>query len=289
MSKLNNESTVNIRELINGNGVIDVLVTPSIAAAILDQSNTRNRRISEATVKNYASCMERDLWRQNQQNSWVGFYADGVLADGQHRLMAIARSGKSMMMRFERGLENEHAFAIDTHRARTAFDQVAISGKSSWITKEHMAMASVLIITKASAMYKTSPENCMSLCEKMKDSFMFATTVLCHHRKGVTKASVKAAVAVAYEYENHEKLRRFCEVLISGICSSPKESSAIRLRDMLRSETGIARGTRGRIDQLSLTMAAIHKFGIVECKALRKTDSLPYSFTICSGKEAANG
>lgn len=271
-----------IYELIKGEGVIDVYVTPDLASKILELSNKRNRRMSEATVRDYASCMARGLWRQNQQNSWIGFYDNGVLADGQHRLMAILRSGISMMMRFERGLKKEHSFAIDTHRSRTAFDQVFISGKSDWINKDHMAMASALIITNGGNQYKTSPEFCMELCEKMKDGFIFADSALSSHKKGVTKSSVKAAVAVAHNYVEKNKLIRFCEVLTSGICASPLESSAIRLREMLMGNIGIGSGSKGRVDQVNLTMAAIHKFGVVECKVLRKTEAMPYSFEIQS-------
>lgn len=70
-------------------------VTPDLAEKWL-LKNTHNRKLYETVVDSYALDMKRGNWILNHQG--ICFDEDGVLLDGQHRLEAIKRSGKTVTM-----------------------------------------------------------------------------------------------------------------------------------------------------------------------------------------------
>jgi hypothetical protein len=67
-----------------------ILVTPELAARWLEQ-NTHNRHIYKSVVDSYARDMKMGMWVVNNQG--IGFDDDGMLLDGQHRLLAVIQSG----------------------------------------------------------------------------------------------------------------------------------------------------------------------------------------------------
>lgn len=67
-------------------------VSPDTASAWLER-NTKNRRIRNRTVDGYVRDMEMDRWEVTGEG--ICFGVDGVLLDGQHRLLACVRSGRT--------------------------------------------------------------------------------------------------------------------------------------------------------------------------------------------------
>src|SRR5690349_10765443 len=100
-----------------------MLVTPQKAAKWL-QSNTKNRDVSSAHVDRMAEDMTNEKWLLTHQG--VAFNCDGTLLDGQHRLMAIVKSGTSQWMCVTNGLPVESVSAIDDHRKRSVRDSLKI-------------------------------------------------------------------------------------------------------------------------------------------------------------------
>jgi len=64
-------------------------VTPEMAQSWLDAANTGNRTMTRRVVSKYADDMIAGRWIDTHQNA-IAFYDDGSLADGQHRLGAVA-------------------------------------------------------------------------------------------------------------------------------------------------------------------------------------------------------
>ncbi|NNH75860.1 hypothetical protein HLB23_39430 [Nocardia uniformis] len=91
------------------------------------EHNPNNRAIRLARVQQYYDDMVSGRWRFNGEA--IKFGPDGELLDGQHRLLAIARtSGQAFAMLVVRGLSRETQVTMDQGAKRTPADQLTISG-----------------------------------------------------------------------------------------------------------------------------------------------------------------
>jgi len=77
------------------NDVYIVDVTPEMAAQWL-AAGRFNRRVNHAAVASYERQINAGLWRCSHQG--IAFTREGVLIDGQHRLLAVVRTGKTVRM-----------------------------------------------------------------------------------------------------------------------------------------------------------------------------------------------
>lgn len=103
-------------------------ITPAIAAAYLDSSNTANRPMRPQHVRALASDMRAGLWQTTHEP--VAFAEDGVLIDGQHRLAAIAQSGKTIEIAVARGCKRGTFHVVGCGATRTAGDTLSIAGET---------------------------------------------------------------------------------------------------------------------------------------------------------------
>ena len=105
-------------------------VTPIMAADWL-ANNFVNRPLSDDTVDAYARDMTRGVWVSTHQG--VAFNDRDHLIDGQHRLRAIIKSGKTIRMMVTFGLPSQidgsemtTMDAVDRGRTRSVADQLKI-------------------------------------------------------------------------------------------------------------------------------------------------------------------
>lgn len=105
-----------------------ITVTPDIARDWL-AANTSNRPICKAHVERLSNFMKRGQWKFD--GSPIRFAANGVLLDGQHRLMACIESGVSFVCAVVRGLDLEAFEFMDQGRIRSASDNLAVAGKAN--------------------------------------------------------------------------------------------------------------------------------------------------------------
>jgi hypothetical protein len=115
----------NIRESENVT-IEKILITPEIASEMLNH-NLRNRHIRRRLVDHYAEIMERGEWLENGET--IKFAKNGVLLDGQHRLLAIVLSGFSQNIIVVRGLDVESYTTIDIGAHRTGADFFKYEGE----------------------------------------------------------------------------------------------------------------------------------------------------------------
>lgn len=102
--------------------VVDV--TPEIAAKWL-VDNTRNRSLNERVVDTYAGAMIRGEWREN--GDAIRFSRPPrVLLDGQKRLTAVVKSGRTVRFLVAEGLEHEVQRTIDTGQKRSFGDTLKL-------------------------------------------------------------------------------------------------------------------------------------------------------------------
>ena len=91
--------------------VHEELITKEMAQDYL-QKNIGNRPIREALVCRFVRAIKNGEWNLTHQG--IAFDIDGHLADGQHRLVAICRSGIPTRMLVTRGLMPKAYSCIDT-------------------------------------------------------------------------------------------------------------------------------------------------------------------------------
>lgn len=100
------------------------IITPEIAASYL-KKNVKNRNIRKRVVTSYARDMKNGDWNQNGQS--IGFFENGTLADGQHRLMAVIEAGVPVEFLVVYDIPNGSNI-IDVGVKRTTNDIIKLSG-----------------------------------------------------------------------------------------------------------------------------------------------------------------
>lgn len=231
-------------------------VTPELAQRWLSEKNKRNRTLSKLTVDSYVSDMLDGKWRNSHQNA-IAFYKDGNLADGQHRLAAIAASGVSIDFMVWWGLDDQDAYGIDAHRMRSTHDQIKIAGGANWITKDAIAMARMMIVQTRTTK-KHSPQEIVEFCQKHEDALRFTIE---HMPKSLFSAAVKVSVAVAYYHEGHDDLIEWCDIMKTGVATSQRARSVIVFRERLARDPNLkSQGGVNREMICRLAMRSIQAF-----------------------------
>lgn len=100
-------------------------ITPAMADIYL-QANTHNRPVREKRVEELARDMSVGGYQMNGDT--IRFDTEGVLLDGQHRLLAIKMSQAPQQMIVIRGLSPETMKTIDSGVKRTIGDRFSLNG-----------------------------------------------------------------------------------------------------------------------------------------------------------------
>ena len=95
---------------------LTINVTPTIADEWLQRNDPQNRTISQCKVDEYARDMAGGRWGETHQG--IAFDSNGLLFDGQHRLMAVVKSGATVPIRVDCGLPPETRRYIDQGKNR---------------------------------------------------------------------------------------------------------------------------------------------------------------------------
>lgn len=96
-----------------------VTITPETAERLL-RSNTVNRSLREAKVRQYAADMAAGRWTHSADMICIS--PDGLLLNGQHRLHAVVRSGCTITFAVQRNTPPESMQNMDTGAARKISD-----------------------------------------------------------------------------------------------------------------------------------------------------------------------
>jgi len=102
-----------------------VYVTPEVAKNLL-RYNTKNRNTAENNKKFLTKEMKNGRFIENGES--IVFDKNGVLLDGQHRLLSIITSGNSYFIPIVRGVEPNAMATFDTGKNRTAADILTLNG-----------------------------------------------------------------------------------------------------------------------------------------------------------------
>lgn len=207
------------RESIATKGVTTeiVTITPSLAESWL-QTNTANRNASRSLINRYARDMAEGRWRFTGDP--IRFDVNKVLIDGQHRLLAIVKSGTSLTSPVIYGLPAEARDVIDTGKSRTNSDVLALHGLTN--PNRCAAVARLMLVYKQeawTAANRYSPTEYLAVLDK-HPGIRRSIGIL----PKLPQASPHSAIAMLH-YVAHdllkmpEKAEAFYTVLRSGVPS----------------------------------------------------------------------
>jgi hypothetical protein len=98
--------------------------TPQLAEAILRAKNKGNRNINSAVIVDYTRHMTNGTFRFSPAS--VIFTVTGALADGQHRLLSIVRSGVTLSMFTLYNAPPEIFEDVDRGKRRSLYDDLVV-------------------------------------------------------------------------------------------------------------------------------------------------------------------
>jgi hypothetical protein len=236
-------------------------VTPEMAREWLAR-NTNNRPINRNRVMVLKEQIKNDTFVFTHQG--IAFYGDfEELADGQHRLAAIAEGDKAVEMMVTWGLERSTVHGIDRGRPRSITNVLNFMGMS--LSQGQTAACRALWNDYYAARTETVWRN------QALDTLKFAT--FCGHVidavdfamppkacRGLSHGSVTAAIAAAWFTQSHVDLNRFKELLHHGAGASEEETAAIKLRDYLLTHRVTSGGTEAREDLYLRASTAMRAF-----------------------------
>ena len=102
------------------------VVTPEMAERYLKTNYTNNRNVRMDWVNTLADIINNGNWQISHQG--IAFDSNGVLLDGQHRLLAIVKAKKAVTMQVTRGLSKNTFKSIDAGIGRRNGDHFKFAG-----------------------------------------------------------------------------------------------------------------------------------------------------------------
>ncbi len=248
-------------------------VTPQMASAWLAKNNEGNRSVRQGDVNLLASEISSGGYEPTHQG--IGFYDDGTLADGQHRLHAIVKAGVGIWINVTTGLRRVANHKIDRGIGRTAKDSLHFLGIKS--DQKRVAICTAMIYqfeTEVAGRLGWHPskipsERYADLYSRFSPAIEF---VMSFSSAARVPAPAAAAVATAWFTEDRERLGEFMLVLDTGEMFSDRDRACLRIRDYLRDKK-YGQGTTARNELFLRCCSALRYF--LEGKNLSKLYATP--------------
>lgn len=111
-----------------------VTITPESAKKLMDNyyeaiktdPKKRNRPVNHKAVATYAADMASGKWKLN--SAVIAFDTDGIVFDGQHRLLACIKSGCTIASTITYNVDRDAFDTVDTGSVRTATQTIGMLG-----------------------------------------------------------------------------------------------------------------------------------------------------------------
>lgn len=194
-----------------------VVVTPALAERWL-LKNSFNRSIGERLIENYARQMIAGNWRRTHQG--IAFDEEGVVIDGQHRLHAVIRSGKSVpMLVFLNEKQSIHE-ALDGGKHRTLLDVVRLELLDDTIKRKYISVLRAMIAGRnCRSQNHLSATEIIDLYRRYHQAVIFAVSVCEHFRMNDTTIMAVHTRATLSVQKDH--LVEFCQEFFAERSSHP--------------------------------------------------------------------
>lgn len=212
-------------------------LTPELAAHFLN-NNTTNRPVSKSTVERYERAINRGEWMLNGEPIIV--FSDGTLGDGQHRCLAVQKTGKSIDTIIMYGIDPETFKTINGGKSRNNADVLAITGEVNTIVLA--SAARTYLLTELNG----RDANCITFtqikeCVDKHPHLRYWVQRYCQNKKAkIIPSHFCGYLAVASEKYGFEKLDKFFDQVASGENLSQGDPALV-LRERFLSQTKASR------------------------------------------------
>ena len=230
------------------------------------KNNGKNRNVNQSYVARYAQMMEDGDWVLSPDA--IAFDKMGNLLNGQHRLLAIVKSGTSQKFYVAKGLDSKSFDRMDTGRPRSAGQILDMAGFDNY-----SRLAAVIVLLTAferqivsttfeGYRYSSVPSEVLQYAkqhgELLEDSVRVSDKA---YRSGakLTRPSTLGFIHYAMRHRDESKAWEFIYGLSTGLGVNDTEDARYRLRDrLIRENSG-----PGKIDrklEVALVTKAANKF-----------------------------
>jgi hypothetical protein len=176
-------------------------ITPKMAAEFLKcVSPEKQRNVQGSLVDVYASAMRNDMWVLTHQG--IAFNTAGELCDGQHRMQAVVKSGKTIKMVVTTGIEETqngvHTFdAIDRGVVRKIADQLKV--RHGIKNANHVASACRTIgVICLRTNFRASVENTVLIYDRFSKDINAAVSGMISSPASMRLASIEGTLAFCH-------------------------------------------------------------------------------------------
>lgn len=166
-------------------------ITPNRALQILSWYNNHNRPLTRNRVEAYIQAMKDGKWIAENGDT-IRFSDDGILQDGQHRLMAIFESKTTQNCLLVRGISKDAFATMDYGKSRNGADVLYIAHKDG--EEDHRVLVGLTKVLNSSLQWVEAYANLQEK-EKRPETLTRVTTknydildVLKNHRPLVESA-----------------------------------------------------------------------------------------------------
>ena len=209
------------------------LITPELASEWLTH-NTQNRHIREKFVRELMRKISAGEWQPMTLDA-IGFYEDGTLANGQHRLLAISRGTTPVYAKVEFNIPKSAAIAIDTGKSRSAADNIKIlTGKNFYTSK----ISNMINLCADGAKNKSlTPEDHYKIMQRYEDDIVFVKELFDGLPRYISSASIMASVFLAlHSGVERQKLHDFVTLLGASVAKNEVDGVVILFQNKVFSE-----------------------------------------------------
>jgi len=234
---------------------IEVAITPEMAEDLMT-INTDNRQIRIDDVFKWGNKMGEGKWTDNSQSTMEISWDDKII-DGQHRLLSIIKSGKTINMTLYCGSDPNNFKDLDSGRPRTQGDTASVRRLPD-PTQSAATINFVLSITKYNMVSGT--HNVISNFEidewltdesnarKLKDVLTSSYKVYAKYGAHLMTKTIYTGMLLLLKEKHKSEADAFMEMLVMGENLSRTENSSIfYLRKILENweKSGLPKSAKG--------------------------------------------
>lgn len=232
MAKVKDAVSVNLNEA-NIQNITIMDISPETAKKMLEK-NDRNRSTKSLTVQKYARDMISGTWYDNGVPIVID--ENGIIKDGQHRLHAIVKSGKTIRM-LVLTVRSCEARGYDNNLLRSMSDRLKMGEFDDLIDKNNKYLTSTVAGSIATTalrirnIRKPSPNESAEFIAKHADAVEYAARKR-RTNCGISRIVIWVAIAAAYESGYSKNLLEdFCDAMITGIADDKRLYPVIKFRN----------------------------------------------------------
>lgn len=242
----------------------ELLITKEIADSMLARNTNNYRRVNWNIVHKYARAMEHGLWKCNGEP--IIFDENGLLKDGQHRLLAVLESGVPVKMLVVEGISRD-INTFDEGGGRTATQRAKAEGLR--LNTSTLGAITIILNGLNRTIYISNDEKIKYGWDHLEN--LKKAELLCE--RGKRQGPMKKAACIAALYcgielgtFTEDMLESFCAIVNTGMPKGdyvPDSALALRntLQEGIRYENGaIASGDNIHKPVFEVTWQAMNAF-----------------------------